>query len=108
MAKSYIYLTNISCSLINFAKKKESPLRAEIISCEKKPLYKGSDCSKLENISLNCIEKQVYISPMNEDMIIWDFFQSKNYVFPDELQEADSVRHKQLKEQHHCSIEKHY
>lgn len=82
MAKSYIYLTNICCFLVNFSKKIEDPLRAEIVCINKKPLYRAQDKKKLENLILNCIEKQVYISPMSEDMIIWDHFQLKNKIYP--------------------------
>lgn len=85
MAKSYVYLTNVSCSLVNFNKKIEDPLRAEIVCFNKKPLYRTKDKKKLENLILNCIEKQVYISPMSEDMIIWDNFQLKNKIYPEEI-----------------------
>lgn len=82
MAKSYVYLTNITCSLINFSKKVEDPLQADIVCFNKKPIYKAQDKKKLENIELNCIEKQVYLSPMSEDMILWDYFQLKNMIYP--------------------------
>jgi hypothetical protein len=85
MSKSYIYLTNITCFLINFSKKIEEQLQAEIVCINKKPIYKAKDKKKLENLVLNCVEKQVYISPMSEDMIIWDNFQLKNMIYPEEI-----------------------
>jgi hypothetical protein len=39
MAKSYVYLTNITCYLINFSKKIEDPLYIEMVCFNKKPIY---------------------------------------------------------------------
>lgn len=40
MAKSYCYLTNIACSLINFNKKILNNVKAKIIFLNKKHLFK--------------------------------------------------------------------
>lgn len=55
MAKSYIYLTNIRCSLVNFAKKTKGPLKADIAYFKIKPIFKMEDKKKMENLTLNCI-----------------------------------------------------
>jgi hypothetical protein len=40
MAKSYVYLTNIYCSLINFRTKTEGPIKVKILYFDEKPIFK--------------------------------------------------------------------
>ena len=40
MAKSYVYLTNVNCSLINFNNKSESQLRVELVYLLETPYFR--------------------------------------------------------------------
>lgn len=40
MAKSYVYLTNVYCSFINFRTKTEGPIKANIVYLSEKPIFK--------------------------------------------------------------------
>jgi hypothetical protein len=47
MAKSYVYLTNVYCSLINFRTKTEGPIKANIVYLNEKPIFKDDQAKKL-------------------------------------------------------------
>ena len=84
MAKSYVYLTNINVSMINFANKSENAVKVNLVTLAKNPMFNKKEVKKLENLSLLCIEKQIYLSPTKEDIVfIKDDFYNKNCVYPE-------------------------
>ena len=64
MAKSNIYLTNISCTHINLNRKEEF-IKVNIIRMKEKPRYKKEDVEKLKRLLDWCIEEDAYLSPTN-------------------------------------------
>jgi hypothetical protein len=109
MAKSYVYLTNINVSLVNFGNKTESVMKASLVDLNKNPIFDPKEAKKLKFLSLNCIERQIYLSPSSEELtVLKESFENKNHIYPSELKLASKERGAVLREFHHCDREKHY
>ena len=47
MAKSYVYLTNINVSLVNFANKTSGVVKINLVSLIEDPMFEKEDAKKL-------------------------------------------------------------
>ena len=88
ITKSYVYLTNVTSFWLGFRNRGECSLKAEVALVDRTPVYRQKDKDKLAGSETNCIEKQVYLSPMSHSTRIRDFFRLKSYVYPEELEPA--------------------
>ena len=64
MAKSYIYLTNISCMMVNVNKKVDT-IKVHVYDVPKQMFKDEADIKKLGKLLHWCIEEYVYQSPVN-------------------------------------------
>lgn len=84
MAKSNVYLTNISCLQINL-KRREPSISVKIACMKQKPRFQKEDIDKLKNLVDWCEEEEAYLSPTNLLLDFSEDFELKSVIFPNRL-----------------------